>query len=56
MRCPKPDFESRNGNVPNFFFQFFFLYIIIESTSNGSLNFYHQIPGMKNRHLLVRTP
>ena len=34
----------------------FFWFMLIETTSNGSLNFYHQIPGMKNRHLLVRTP
>ena len=34
----------------------FLLFMIIESTSNGSLNFDHQIPGIKNRHLLVDTP
>ena len=36
--------------------KFFLLFMIIESTSNGSLNFDHQIPGIKNCHLLVDPP
>ena len=55
MVYPKPDFGRRKIKVAEKK-SIFFLFMIIESTSNGSLNFYHQIPGIKNRHLLVAPP